>query len=361
MADYMPNERGVGGVARRPRSPEQAYEIPIAFYMKAETTNDQLTDEERALLLSRGDVVGKALAHPDSLTLEERYAAAYWSPPNALQPAIRQATDGAADTPEALYKLARSGPEFLAKHLSPEAQHILARRFQLETAPSNNMPFQRWIDVPGNGNAMHLILTRAGIDLSYLACMGAAEERAKRPAPWDADLDNGRLKKRLMTRDSCDATTGNPKWPPGHPPQLGESYSLFFYAELKLEAAFQDKLFEDVESEVRKRWQALNEEQRAAYVSRSEELRTKAWDEFDEDCARKARGSPDAGTPRMKLPGFDNYVERLSRGPREHIVPRNPSIASRPGTTAQEAEGSYQHSFLHAICLLYEPTGKTNL
>lgn len=41
------------------RRPAIAYEIDEALYAKAETRNAELSDEERALLLRRGDVMGK--------------------------------------------------------------------------------------------------------------------------------------------------------------------------------------------------------------------------------------------------------------------------------------------------------------
>lgn len=46
------------------------HEIPEELNENARTNNDSLADDERALLLSRGDLIGKALANPDSLTLE---------------------------------------------------------------------------------------------------------------------------------------------------------------------------------------------------------------------------------------------------------------------------------------------------
>lgn len=55
------------------RGPAIAREIDQALYTKAETHNADLSNEERALLLSRGDTMGKALAHPESLTAEEIY------------------------------------------------------------------------------------------------------------------------------------------------------------------------------------------------------------------------------------------------------------------------------------------------
>ncbi|OIW32861.1 hypothetical protein CONLIGDRAFT_640030 [Coniochaeta ligniaria NRRL 30616] len=47
------------------KGPAIAYQIDQTLYAKAETRNAELTDEERAPLQSRGDAVGKALAHPE--------------------------------------------------------------------------------------------------------------------------------------------------------------------------------------------------------------------------------------------------------------------------------------------------------
>ncbi|KAK8067448.1 hypothetical protein PG996_006560 [Apiospora saccharicola] len=55
------------------RGPREGLDISQTLYAKAETQNGELTDEERALFSARGDLVGRALAHPDSLSLAERY------------------------------------------------------------------------------------------------------------------------------------------------------------------------------------------------------------------------------------------------------------------------------------------------
>src|SRR5262245_45933711 len=54
-----------------PPGPLVAYQIPQDLYEKAWKHQDQLTEEERHLFLSRGDLVGRALAQPSSLTPEE--------------------------------------------------------------------------------------------------------------------------------------------------------------------------------------------------------------------------------------------------------------------------------------------------
>ena len=47
---------------------------------------DNMTDDERALLLGRGDVVGKALARPDELSLSERTASCSGRRPTCCTP-----------------------------------------------------------------------------------------------------------------------------------------------------------------------------------------------------------------------------------------------------------------------------------
>lgn len=63
-------------IQKRRRAMQAAYgDIPESLYDKARDHQDQLTEEERQLLLSRGDVLGKVLAYPDSLTADEIYEA----------------------------------------------------------------------------------------------------------------------------------------------------------------------------------------------------------------------------------------------------------------------------------------------
>ncbi len=144
---------------------DKAYKIPANLYDKALKHNDQLTEDERALLLSRGDVVGKALAHPESLSLEERYHVLQWSPPDKLHAAIRTATDGALSMPEELYAcVARTGG---FAQLAPEAQRIVEGMFLVD---QENAPhcFQPWIETPGNSHATSLLYDRASINFSFL-------------------------------------------------------------------------------------------------------------------------------------------------------------------------------------------------
>ncbi|KAL2131402.1 hypothetical protein VTI74DRAFT_5158 [Chaetomium olivicolor] len=78
---------------KRQRAVQAAYgNIPPSLYDKARDHQDQLTKEERQLLLSRGDVLGKALAYPDSLTTDEIHEACAWPPPDVVRANIQRAT-----------------------------------------------------------------------------------------------------------------------------------------------------------------------------------------------------------------------------------------------------------------------------
>jgi hypothetical protein len=270
-APYDEFERQARERQRQFRGPDKAYEISKELYEKAEKTNDQLTEEERALLLSRGDVVGKALAHPDSLTVEERYRVLQWSPPDELHAAIGRATGGALSTPEELYAMAQNGK---FAHLSPEAKRILASKFWIDAATATDWPRWYWNDIPGNWQAAGLLYKQAGMDVIFFAFASMSTSWAPDPAPnqgpgdasgdpasslsgtqlsmqailsrmphpsllfpgrnnrsdpprpqEDSDDEDGLPKKR--TRDSRDAA-GNPAWPPSDPPELAAVLSIVF-------------------------------------------------------------------------------------------------------------------------------------
>jgi hypothetical protein len=61
---------------KRVQDPRRCLRNPdFALQQRAEKQHDQLTNDQRALLRSRGDVIGKALADLDSLTVEKVHEA----------------------------------------------------------------------------------------------------------------------------------------------------------------------------------------------------------------------------------------------------------------------------------------------
>lgn len=93
------NRKVVDAHDTRSNGPDIAYQIPERLYAKAAKQNADLADDERALLFSLGDVFGKTLAHPDSLTVQEMHQVMYWPPPDEMRALIQRATGGALSTP----------------------------------------------------------------------------------------------------------------------------------------------------------------------------------------------------------------------------------------------------------------------
>jgi len=85
------------------RGPAIMYEIPEELNEKAKNNNADLTDGERALLLSRGDVIGKALANPTLLTIEEAFGILEYPLPDVVRANIRLATKDQLSEPEELH------------------------------------------------------------------------------------------------------------------------------------------------------------------------------------------------------------------------------------------------------------------
>ncbi len=103
-----PNDDALPSRERSPvPSTDDAYNIPQELYDKACEHQDLLTAEERQLLRSRGDTVGKALADPTSLTDVERYDLLHFPPPDIVYAGIQQVTNGALRTAEELWDKAR--------------------------------------------------------------------------------------------------------------------------------------------------------------------------------------------------------------------------------------------------------------
>ena len=148
--------------AQIPLPPPAAYEIPQEVYTKAWKQQDQLTDEERQLLLSRGDLVGKALAHPELLTPEECNVVLSRPPPDVVRAAIERATGGTLHTPEELYAKAR---EILQNGgtgtLNDEEVGLMALNFPADVydAVFNSAP-RNLRQIPGNDEAYNLLAHR---------------------------------------------------------------------------------------------------------------------------------------------------------------------------------------------------------
>ncbi|WQF89429.1 hypothetical protein CDEST_14443 [Colletotrichum destructivum] len=142
--------------------------IPLALYAKAQSHHDQLTQDERSLLNSRGDVVGKALANPDSLTPDETHQVLFWPPPDVVRANIQRATGGKLSTPGELYAKGKDAVDRgqFATLLNEDEIALLARSFHA-TDDETFSPVDRSnaFGAPGAGHAVELISGRLGLDV----------------------------------------------------------------------------------------------------------------------------------------------------------------------------------------------------
>ncbi|KAF6793414.1 hypothetical protein CSOJ01_13931 [Colletotrichum sojae] len=165
--------------SRRP--PHEARDaIPQSLYVKAELRQDNLTEDERTLLLSRGDVVGKALARPRELTADEAHEVLDWPAPDVVREAIKRATNGTMSSPTELYakgKIALDRGESIDSTMSAEEIALLARGFRdadAEGFPAGP-PMMAGLGGPGAGEAMALVASRMGLDLAVFRAAAACE------------------------------------------------------------------------------------------------------------------------------------------------------------------------------------------
>lgn len=249
--------------------------IPLTLYIKAKDHQDQLTQEERHLLLSRGDIVGKALAHPDSLTADEMHQVALFPPPNVVRANIQRVTGGKLSTSNELFAKARdamdrgefettlSHDEILLLKRSFYATDEMAfsgERFEALSASAGG-------DAPGAGEAGSLIRRRLGMDL----------------AVWKA------VALHRFPSPSLSPAVSLP-WPTMG--KQGDPIRLF---QRDTQCSF---------TEARSRWPALPEDQKEAYHARSETLRQKAWAEHV--------GTSPYFAPRNDMAQWQSHLEKLT-------------------------------------------------
>ncbi|KAK7961775.1 uncharacterized protein PG986_002600 [Apiospora aurea] len=156
------------------RGPREGLDISRALYSKAETQNGELSDDERARFLARGDIVGRALAHPDSLSLAERYKVFGWPLPEQLHQAIHDATGGEASTPRQLLDKVRQ-ESCSVDSLTLEALELLVAQFMevreiFNVTDANN-------DFPGKEEARRLLGAREGVGEAAKEIFGKAMDR----------------------------------------------------------------------------------------------------------------------------------------------------------------------------------------
>ncbi|KAK2763588.1 glucan -beta-glucosidase [Colletotrichum kahawae] len=143
--------------------------IPRALYINAQNKQHQLTDEERQLLLSRGDVVGKALARPESLTTDEMHQVLLWPPPDVVRANIQRATGGQLNTPIELYAQGKDALDRgnFSTMLNDEEVALLARRFHAgDDASFSEVGMSQALSQPGAAQAAELLSSMLGLDFA---------------------------------------------------------------------------------------------------------------------------------------------------------------------------------------------------
>lgn len=179
-------------IAQRRHRPEFAH-VPHELYAKAEEHQDQLTQDERALLASRGDLVGKVLGYPDSLTPEEIHAFLLWAPPDVARANIQRVTNGSLSTPTELYAKAKEAIDRgdLETSLSEEAIMLPARGFYAPDDPNyDGNAIMCSIYIPGHNKATEFLNKRMGLDVmvfqaSAMRTLRVRERKQGKEAEWD--------------------------------------------------------------------------------------------------------------------------------------------------------------------------------
>ncbi len=339
-------KKGVEAVHAAAERPIQQWQppawrgIPESLYDKACGVPSQLSQEERQILLSRGDVVGKALASPNELTTAEIHEVLLWPPPDVTQANIHRATGGTLNSPVELFAKAQDAIERdqFGTLMSDEETALLARFF---SGPEDENFYlwakERRIYALAPGRAYHLIFYLLGLNRVVMSVANysmserqplvqpAFARRPRDPADRLPDHLESYLKQLEAVEDAfmanapprpdtawkgasrpvpdSDRNAPGP-WPSHHDKRTG-AFRLF---EQDAEPGCCGSTLDSPE------WYCLPEDQKAVYRARAEALRRKAWAEFEMACA--ARGPPVSGSI-CRNSGFEHF--RLGPGADEEF------------------------------------------
>ncbi|KAL2266867.1 hypothetical protein VTJ83DRAFT_4144 [Remersonia thermophila] len=290
----------VASILRDAQNPQEAAQaaarndIPESLYEKAQDRQDELTEAERQLLLSRGDAIGKALAYPDSLTADEIHQVCAWPPPDVVRANIQQATDGKLSTPAELYakiKAALENGQFETAITDVEACLIVHDFYsEEEFCPTKCMDNRA---VPKRAYASKLVSRRLGIDLAvWKACAKRSleVENARLAAQLDHQLPELTMNwfSPLSAPHPLPSDMGHRVPCPGGFDSVG-AFQLFaqdYYGSPALV------------SQSAAAWAALSEDEKGAYRARAEAARRQEWADYEIQLTRK-----DAGLPQLPPSG----------------------------------------------------------
>lgn len=208
-------------IAQR-RQQKQYPHIPHELYVKAADHQEQLTEDERRLLLSRGDLVGKALAYPDSLTEDEIHGLLLWAPPDVVRANIQRVTGGTLSTPTELYTKAKEAIERgdLETTFSDEAIKLPTRGFYALDDPNyDGLAIMSAIHINGYSKAIELHQKQLRLDgiVFQASAMYTVKRRgidAGRQGEWE-EMERSRREKENLVPESVNAvlvSAQNDQW-----------------------------------------------------------------------------------------------------------------------------------------------------
>ena len=146
-------------MTQNPDVPVIAFEISGELYAKAEKQQDELTHDERQILLSRGDLIGKALAQPESLTPEEFNTVLCRPPPDVVRATIERVTGGALHTRrELMAKMNDLRKQGRLDEVKDDELALIMNNFSANVYDSGMPDFLN--QAPGNGEAFKLLSRR---------------------------------------------------------------------------------------------------------------------------------------------------------------------------------------------------------
>jgi len=345
--------------------------IPEALYDKARDHQDQLTQEERQHLLSRGDLIGKALADRKSLTIDESAQVLQWPPVPVMVVNIKRATGGTGRviSPIELFDKARDAlarGEFETA-VNDEETALLALFFHGPDDPTFNLYATMSRINPGvaGGKAYRVVANALGVDDAVrCAAMRRMSERpvtppppappsinspgpfgALPPAPPMPDPEDDSpaarharslnslldYQKELLALEEQNKARLRAAREKDHPPVnlawTGMNHSPLSDADLfgagpwphgergtGAFRVFQRDGLRPGSCDSRSAWHALGEDQKAVHRARAEALRREAWAEVERS---RAAGDPTAPKPFGSLTeGFEAFHDNLGAGVR---------------------------------------------
>ncbi|KAK3301715.1 uncharacterized protein B0T15DRAFT_514968 [Chaetomium strumarium] len=304
-------------VRRQQRSIQVAYDrLPTSLYDKARDHQDQLTDEERQLLLSRGDVLGKALAYPDSLTTDEIHEARGWPPPDVVRTNIQRATGGSLSTTAELHAKAKDALDHgqFDTVISDDEAFLIAHKFYARDDYSLSK-CEAVHQIPGFGHVDALLSRRLGPDLAVWKASVEREFEAMGPlmeAAPPMDPIQRAFRKYMATPPSRTDMQGSGPWPVTY---AGTSAYQLFGEDTDSPS--------DLPFAAAPRWAALPEQQKEVYRAQDEARRREAWADYERRIACKDAGLPAPPPPRPVPPPSADFLEyfRISDPTRNPVLP----------------------------------------